>query len=303
MGTPAFALPGLSALLAAPEFEIVAVFTQTDKPVGRKQRISPSPVKEWALNNKLTIFQPTKIKTEAENIKHLQPDLIVVIAYGKIIPPEILAIPRYGCINVHASLLPKYRGAACLNAPIINGDIEGGLTIMKMDVGLDTGPILRQAIIKLEEQETLISWHDKLAQASAELLVPTLQAWIKSQITPLAQDDSRASYVKMLTKEDGAIQWSEPAEKIERLIRGLNPWPGTFSRINGQIIKISAVDHNILPENKHKIGEIFLHQGQLAVQCGQNSLLILKLQLEGKRSLPAEEFLRGNKELVGKIIK
>jgi len=302
MGTPDFAVPGLEALLQAPDLEIVGVFTQTDKPVGRQQKLTPPPIKEIALKNKLKIFQPEKIKNEVETISSLKPDLIIVIAYGKIIPPTILNIPKYGCLNVHASLLPKYRGAACLNAPIINGEPETGLTIMKIDAGLDTGPILRQAIIKLTGLETLEELHDILAKKSAEILVPTIHDWLAGKIILQNQDDSQASYVKMITKEDGRLNWQEPAVKIERLIRGFNPWPGTFSKIGQQTLKIISVDYEILNINQYKAGTIFLKNGRMAIQCGQNSLVILKLQLEGKKIMTAEEFLRGNKSFVGQVL-
>jgi len=302
MGTPAFALPGLQALLEAPNFEIVGVFTQTDKPVGRKQAVLSPPVKELPQKNNLKVFQPEKIKDETENIKQLQPDLIVVIAYGKVLPPEILATPRQGCVNVHASLLPKYRGAACLNAPIINGDAETGLTIMKMEAGLDTGPILRQAVIKLDGSETLEQLHDALAKKSREILITVLRDWLAGKIVPQAQDDAQASYVKALTKSDGKLDWLETAEKIERLIRGLNPWPGTFSKVNGRILKILAVEHQVYKINKYPIGTIFQEDSTLLIQCGQNSLAILKLQLEGKKIMTAEEFSRGHKNLIGQTL-
>ena len=295
MGTPEFSLPGLASLSAAPNFEIVGIFTQPDKPFGRKQVLTPPPVKEFALKHDLKIFQPQKIKLEVETIKNLQPDLIVVIAYGKIIPPEILSIPKYTCINVHASLLPRYRGAACLNAPILNGDSETGVTIMQMEAGLDTGPILRQGIIKLTGTETLEIVHDKLSALGAELLVPTLNDFIAGKITPQIQDDSQASYIKTLKKEDGKIDWTKPAPEIERMVRAYNPWPGTYTTNNNKIIKLISVEHEILKSNDHKIGESFLANGRLAIQCGQDSLVILRLQLEGKKIMTSEEFLRGHK--------
>lgn len=295
MGTPEFSLPGLKALLDEKNFEIVGVFTQTDKPVGREQTMTPPPVKRLALENNLTVFQPEKIRDEWENIKNLQPDLIVVIAYGKIIPQSILDIPTYGCINVHASLLPKYRGAACLNAPILNGDAETGVTIMKMEAGLDTGPILRQAVMKLNGQETLEDVHDKLSALGAEILIPTLKDFMAGKIEPQIQDESLASYIKTLKKEDGKIDWRVPASEIERMVRAYNPWPGTYGLDNGKIVKIISVDSNILRSNNHKIGEIFLDNGRLAVQCGQDALVILKLQTAGKKIMASDEFWRGNK--------
>lgn len=305
MGTPDFACPGLTTLLAAPEFELVGVFTQTDKPVGRKQILTPPPIKELAQKNKLQIFQPLKIKTEVDTIKNLKPDIIIVIAYGKIIPPEILAIPTYGCINVHASLLPKYRGAACLNAPILNGDSETGVTIMQMDAGLDTGPILRQAKIKLASEESLADVHDRLAELGAQSLVSTITDFIQGKIEPRVQDEKEASYIKTLKKEDGKIDWSKSATEIERLIRAYNPWPGSYAIADtaGTIIKILAVNHRVSKVNAHQIGEIFLSDKLLTVQCGQDALTILKLQLAGGRASTAEEFSRGHQDFIGRILK
>lgn len=299
MGTPDFAVPGLQALLAAPDFDIVGVFTQTDKPVGRRQTMTPPPVKEIALKNNLKIFQPLKLKDEVETIKGLKPDLIVVIAYGKIIPQTILDIPTHGCLNVHASLLPKYRGAACLNAPILNGDSETGVTIMKIDAGLDTGPILRQSKISLNGRETLAEVHDRLAQLGAETLVPTLRDFLTGKIEAKTQDNSQASYIKTLKKEDGRIVWTKSARDIERLIRAYTPWPGAYSVWQGKIIKILEASHDVLPINDKKAGQVFLSDDNLAIQCGQDSLLILKLQLEGSRPLDSKAFLNGNSALIG----
>jgi len=295
MGTPEFSLPGLKALISEKDFEIVGVFTQTDKPVGREQKMTPPPVKRLALENGLNIFQPEKIKDELENIKNLKPDLIVVIAYGKIIPQSILDIPVYGCINVHASLLPKYRGAACLNAPILNGDTETGVTIMQMEAGLDTGPILRQAKMKLKGKEILEDVHDKLSALGAEILVSTLKDFMAGKIKPQIQDESKASYIKTLKKEDGKVDWKKPAIEIERMIRAYNPWPGTYALDKEKTVKIISVDSNILESNNHEIGKVFLDNGRLAIQCGQDALVILKLQTAGKKIMTSEEFWRGNK--------
>ena len=295
MGTPEFSLPGLTSLINDRLYDIVGVFTQPDKAVGRHQTLTPPPVKNLALKHNLKIFQPQKIKTEIETIKNLRPDLIVVIAYGKIIPQEILDIPKYSCINVHASLLPKYRGAACLNAPILNGDLETGITIMQMEAGLDTGPILRQAKIKLTDTENLENVHDKLSLLGAELLASTLREFIAGEIKPQIQDESRASYIKILKKEDGRIDWTKSAREIERMVRAYNPWPGTHTTSDKKIVKIISVDHEILKTNNHKSGESFLNDGRLAIQCGQDALYILKLQLEGKKIMDSAEFLRGHK--------
>ncbi|MFA5109030.1 MAG: methionyl-tRNA formyltransferase [Patescibacteria group bacterium] len=302
MGTPEFAVPGLQALIAAADLEIVGVFTPPDKLIGRKQILTPAPIKRVALENNLTVFQPPKIKTAAETIKNLKPDLIIIIAYGQIIPQEILDIPRYGCLNIHASLLPRYRGAAVLNAPILNGDKETGVTIMKIDAGLDTGPILRQAKIQLNGREILEDVHDRLAKLGAEILIPTILDFVAGKIKPRAQDDSQATYVKTLNKKDGQIDWQKPAAEIERMIRAYNPWPGTYSRWQGKNLKIITAATEVLTVNKYQPGELFRQEQNLAVQCGQDALIILKLQLEGKKILTAREFLAGNSKLVGQIL-
>ncbi len=308
MGTPDFAVPGLNAIINDDSFEIIAAFTQPDKPVGRKQIMTPPPIKVAAQKFNIPVFQSEKIKEELENISKLEADLIVVIAYGKIIPQSILDLPKFKCVNVHASLLPKYRGSACLNAPIINGDGKTGITIMRMDSGMDTGPILFQKEIALNGDETLEIVHDKLSSLGAEYLPIILKDWTEGKIKEQEQDESKATYVKKLEKEDGRINWGKPAIEIERQVRGLNPWPGTYSitsnnsEIKNKTIKILKVDNNILKSNKHKIGEVFLYNNGLAIQSGQDSLLILNLQIEGGKALESKEFLRGNKNIVGCIL-
>lgn len=308
MGTPDFAVPGLKSLLNDSDFEMIAVFTQPDKAVGRNQILTPPPVKVLAQEFKIPVFQPEKIGPEKERIAEMNADLIVVIAYGKIIPQNILDLPKFNCVNVHASLLPKYRGAACLNAPIINGDLISGITIMKMAAGMDTGPILFQKELELNGRETLEILHDKLSALAAELLPAVLKDWTDGKIEPLEQDDSKATYVEKLKKEDGKIDWQKSALEIERQVRGLNPWPGTYaiankdSAIGKKVVKILEASHDILKSNSHKTGEIFLSGGDLAVQCGQDSLLILKLQIEGGKALKVKEFLQGNKKIVGCIL-
>ena len=295
MGTPDFAIPSLSALIKNTDLEIVGVFTQTDKSAGRGKLMTTPPIKQLAIQNNLPVFQPLKIKTETDNIRSLKPDLIVVVAYGKIIPQEILDIPTYGCLNVHASLLPKYRGAACLNAPILNGDSETGITIMKMEAGLDTGPVLRQEKISLKGEENLEYVHDKLANLGAQILPEVIKGWINGNIKPIEQEESKASYIKMLSKEDGHINWNRPAEEIERMIRAYNPWPGTFGFLNKEILKIIEVDKNPLKINNYRAGEIFISHDRPAVQCGQDALIIKKLQVSGRKITDSADFLRGHK--------
>lgn len=298
MGTPEFAVPGLQALLKSSDFEIVGVYTQPDKPVGRKMILTPPPIKTAALTKGLPIFQPEKIKAEADNIRSLKPDLIVVIAYGKIIPQTILDIPQYGCVNVHASLLPKYRGASCLAAPILNGDEESGVTIMKMDAGMDTGDIIKQAGIKLSAKETLSSLHNRLSALGAEILADTLKEYINGTINPQKQDESQASYVPLIKKEDGRLQVNLSAAELERRIRAYNPWPGAFLLLNnGEKIKVLEADTEI-SANTGKIGEIYTKNGQLALNCGQDILFILKLQRENRKAMNASDFLKGNQDIL-----
>lgn len=295
MGTPKFAEPSLQALLAAKNFPIIGVFTQPDKPVGRKQIITPSAIKVLAQAHKIPVYQPEKIKTEVDIIKSLQPDLIVVVAYGQIIPQAILDIPSLGIINVHASLLPKYRGAACLAAPILNGDLETGITIMKMEATLDTGPILKQAKIKLTGQEYLTELHDKLATLGAEILIPTLIDYAQGKIKPQAQDDNQTTYVKQTNKAEGKIDWQQSANHIERQIRAYNPWPGAYCQLpSGQTLKIIKAQALTGPDSTAP-GKIKIDKGSLLVGTGQGNLLILELQAAGQKVMSASDFLRGHK--------
>ncbi|MGE5425794.1 MAG: methionyl-tRNA formyltransferase [Bacillota bacterium] len=302
MGTPEFAVLGLKALIEAEEFEVVAAFTQPDKPFGRKQILTPPPIKVLASEHGIPVLQPEKIKPETNSIAALKPDLIVVIAYGKIIPQSILDIPAYGCINVHASLLPKYRGASCLQAPILNGDSETGVTIMRMDAGLDTGPILKQARIPLNGRETLEEVHDRLSSLGAEILIPTLLGYCQGDIKPQTQDDSQATYIGLMHKEDGYLNPKKDAIVLERQVRALYPWPGTYLELeSGEKIKVLKCE--VLNENYGKIGEFTERNGALILNCGQNALHILKLQRENRNALDASDFLKGSKDILGQTAK
>lgn len=302
MGTPEFSLPYLQALIESQDFEVVAIYTQADKAVGRGQSLRAPAVKILALANNIKVIQPEKIKLETENIRAFKTDLIVVVAYGKIIPAEILAIPKYGCINVHASLLPKYRGASCLNAPILEGDEKSGITIMKMEAGLDTGPIIKQFEIILDEKEGLESLHNKLSILGAENLVPSLNSWIKGEIKEKTQNEDGASYVKIIKKEDGKLDLQKDALNLERNIRAFNPWPGTYVFLGAEMLKIIEADLVIKTEGKHQVGELSQENAKLLLKCGQNYLDILRLQLPGKKILSAKEFLNGRSDIIGKIL-
>lgn len=303
MGTPEFAIPGFKALANDSRFDVVLAITQTDKAVGRRHEVKETPIKQTAKQLDIDVLQPAKIKDAIDKIKEIDPDLIVVIAYGKIIPQSILDIPKYGCINLHGSLLPKYRGASCLSAPILNGDKESGLSVMKMDAGLDTGPVIRQASVKLEDKETLSSLHDKLSQLGANLLPDAIIDYINGEEPLKEQDDSLSSYVKMTSKQDGEIDWNKSAQEIERQVRAYNPWPGTFSYLpDGKMLKIIEADYTNKEEKNAKVGEIMINDDEISIRCGQGSLIILQLQLEGGKKMDAKQFIVGNSRLNAQIL-
>ncbi len=294
LGTPEFAVPGLKKLIDSDDFSLIAVFTQIDKPKGRKQVMSPSPVKKIALKEGIPVYQPTKIQEEINTIKKLKPDLIVVIAYGQILPESILNIPKYACINLHASLLPKYRGASCISAAILNNDKYSGVTIMKMDKGMDTGDIITQARIKLSAKENASDLHDKLSVLGANILEKTLKDYCLGKIKAQKQDEKKANYVKLTKKSDGKINWQEPAEIIARKIRAYHPWPGTFCYLeNGELLKILEAKVSDSSE-KLKAGEVKIKNQEMIVGTGQGNLSILKLQKSGQKALKAPDFILGN---------
>jgi len=302
IGTAEFGLPAFEALTKDENFEIVLVITQPDKPVGRKQIVTSSPIKISAEKKNITILQPNHIIDIKEKISLLKPDLIVVAAYAQLIPEEILNLPKYGCLNLHASLLPKYRGSAIIQAAILNGDEQTGLTIIKMDKGLDTGPIVAQTIIKIDDNDTAETLYNKLSAMGADFMVETVKKYIAGKITPKIQDSSQASYVKEITKSDGLIDWKKPAVNLEKFIRAMNSWPMAWTWQDGKQVKIIAVQNQPIEINSYKPGKTFKYNNGLAIQCGRDALIIKTLQLEGKNALESEEFLRGHKDFVGSVL-
>ncbi|MCC6095418.1 MAG: methionyl-tRNA formyltransferase [Eubacterium sp.] len=307
MGTPDFAVGTLLAMADAGH-EIVGVVTQTDKPVGRKQELKPTAVKAAALERGFTVYQPAKLRKNPEfleTLKGLVPDVIVVAAYGKIIPKEILSLPKYGCLNVHASLLPKYRGAAPIQWAVIDGEEKSGVTIMQMNEGLDTGDMLATVEVPITADETGGSLFDKLAAAGAKLLVETLPKVEAGTLHPVKQpEESPTPYARMIRKEDGKIDWSLPAARIECLVRGMNPWPSAFTSLNGKGLKIwkSHLDHTV-PANPAAVpGTVLSIDGGLLVQTGDGVLCITELQLEGKKRMQASDFLRGHAVETGTVL-
>ncbi len=304
MGTPEFAVPALEALILDADFDVTAVVTQEDKPVGRAQIMSAPAVKVCALANELPVLQPKKVREIYKQLAELKPDLIVVVAYGQIIPQNVLDIPTFDCINVHASLLPKYRGAACLQAAILNGDTETGVTIMKMEAGLDTGPILEQFIIPLIGRETLGDLHDAVAALAHQVLPGALKEYLAGNLTAKTQDDAQASYYRTVKKENGHLDFAKSAQELERQIRAYTPWPSSFALTEDEkMLKIIAVSPEIIPIAGQAPGELFLSDKGLCLATANGALQIERLQLAGGKALAAKEFLSGHQDFVGKVLK
>lgn len=303
MGTPEFSVPSLDALLHG-GYPVVAVYTQPDRRAGRGQQIISSPVKQLALSQGLDVVQIEKFKVAGtvEKLAALAPDLIVVAAFGLLLPREVLNLPKHGCLNVHPSLLPRHRGASPIAAAILQGDEITGVTIMLLDAGMDTGPILNQRELPITDEDTTGSLGVKLAQVGAQLLIETLPLWIEGRIKPRPQDESAASYSKMIKKEDGEIDWRLSAKELWWKVRAFDPWPGCYARWRDKRLKLVKV----LPLYGEKSGEpgkvISLSRPApvtVGVETGDGVLGLVKLQLEGKRELSAEEFVRGQRDFIG----
>lgn len=296
MGTPDFAVNTLEAIVKAGH-EVLMVVTQPDKAKGRGKKMMFTPVKEKALEYNLPVSQPDKVREEAfmDELEKLKPDVIVVVAFGQLLPERILNIPKYGCINVHASLLPAYRGAAPIQWAVIDGLEETGITTMYMEKGLDTGDIICQSRLELSANETGGSLFERLAVEGAELLIKTLEQLQNGTATRTKQDDSKSSYAKMLSKDMGCLDFTQDAVVLERLIRGLNPWPSAFTRINGKTLKIFAAE--VVDEQEdagQTVGTVIaVDKRSFTVRCGKGALRILNLQLEGKKRMDTAAFLLG----------
>ena len=308
MGTPDFSVPALKALVEAGH-QVIAVVTQPDKPKGRGKEVQMTPVKIQAMEYGIPVYQPAKVREASfvEVLKGLEADVYVVIAFGQILPKAVLELPKYGCINIHASLLPKYRGAAPIQWCVIDGERETGITTMMMDVGLDTGDMLEKAVIPIEEKETGGSLHDKLSMAGGDLILSTLKKLEEGTLVRTPQTDEGTCYAKMLTKSLGDIDWNQDAVSIERLIRGLNPWPSAYTMWNGKTIKIWAADviagreaaeflseSGVPAETGTAPGTVVCSDKRGLVVCTGGGLLsIRELQMEGKKRMDTPAFLRG----------
>jgi methionyl-tRNA formyltransferase len=301
MGTPGFAVPTLRALIES-DNDVVAVVTKPDTPKGRGRRVIPPPIKILTIDYNIPVLQPEKIKTEEfySELKKCEPDMICVAAYGKILPKNILDLPPYGCINVHASLLPKYRGAAPINWAIVRGEKITGITTMMMDEGMDTGDILLQKEVKIEVEDNAESLSEKLSIVGAELLIETISLQKQERLPRIPQDHSKATYAPMLKKENGIIDWRTSSEEIKNLIRGTLPWPGAHTTIDGKNLKLykAEVSHGI-----GKPGEVMLSEsGILRVATGDGSIDIKEIQIEGGKRLSTRAFLSGRKIPTGTIL-
>jgi len=294
-GTPAFAVPALKALLDAGH-TILVVYTQPDRPAGRGRKLGTSAVKEFALERSLRVHQPLTLKSdsEVETLRTLKPDALIVIAYGLILPQSILAIPKYGCINVHASLLPRWRGAAPIQRAIEAGDDSTGVTIMQMDAGLDTGAIFALAATPIHEQDTAASLHDRLAEIGASLLVTTLARLVHGEITPQAQDSTHATYATKLKKEEARIDWDTDAGLLARRVRAFNPWPVAYTTLDGQALRLwSAHAESGAPAMQPPGTVLSAAADGVRVQCATGVLCITRLQLQGGKEVDARAFLNG----------
>ena len=293
MGTPEFAVPTLQALID--HHEVLAVVTQPDKQRGRGKKMQFPPVKEKAVEYDIPVYQPQRARDEEfiEELKNLNPDVIVVVAYGQILPESILNIPKYGCINVHGSLLPKYRGAAPIQWAVLDGEEKTGITTMYMEKGLDTGDMIDKAEVVLDEKETAGSLHDKLMVLGADLLLETLKKLEDGTAVREKQNDEESCYAKMLSKDMGQIDFTKSAREIECLIRGMNPWPSAYTFLNGKTLKVWKC--KVSTEKTDAVpGTIFLADKEgIHTACGEGVLILTEIQLEGKKRMETEAFLRG----------
>ncbi|MBB3240982.1 methionyl-tRNA formyltransferase [Pseudomonas sp. Tn43] len=294
-GTPEFAAEHLKALLDSP-YEIIAVYTQPDRPAGRGQKLMPSPVKQLALENNIPVLQPPTLRNEdaQAELAALKPDLLVVVAYGLILPQAVLDIPRLGCINSHASLLPRWRGAAPIQRAVEAGDSESGVTVMRMELGLDTGPMLLKVTTPISAQDTGGSLHDRLAEIGPPAVVQAIAGLAAGTLEGEVQDDSLATYAHKLNKDEARIDWSRPAVELERLVRAFNPWPITHSTLNGEALKVLAAS---LAEGQGAPGEILsASKDGLVVACGEQALCLTRLQLPGGKALNFSDLYNSRRE-------
>jgi len=301
MGTPDYAVPCLAALLEAGH-QVLAVYTSPDRPRGRGRRLEPPPVKAFAQERGLPVHQPPSLRLPQaqEGLASLGPQAIVVAAYGKILPPQVLRIPPLGCLNVHPSLLPRHRGPSPVVTALLEGDAVTGVTVMLLDEGMDTGPILAQREEPILPEDTTPTLTERLFRLGAVLLVETLPRWAAGELTPRPQDPARATVTRLVRKEDGLIPWGASAERIARMVRAYQPWPGAYTRWRGQLLKVHQAEPLSPGHPRGRPGEVLFLEGRGAVVVtGEGLLRLQRVQLEGKRPMAVEEFLRGHPAFIG----
>ena len=304
MGTPGFAVPALAALLDAGH-DVVGVFTQPDRRSGRGRSLSAPPVKEFAESRDLAVFQPTSLREDAEarqSIADLAPDAIVVAAYGLFLPDDTLAVPRLGCLNIHPSLLPRHRGPSPVATAILEGDRTTGVTIMLLDEGMDTGPILDQSEARIGADETCDKLTTRLFDMGANLLVKTLEEWSAGLIAPTPQDDAKATITRRLQRSDGRIDWSDSAESIARRVRAFTPWPGTFTTWRGRTLKILEAESLDATRAEPPGTVIAMNELSVATVAGQGALRLVRVQIEGRRASSVSDFIRGYPDFVSSVL-
>lgn len=303
MGTPDFAVPSLDILVKS-GYEVAAVVTQPDKPKGRGNKLTPPPVKEYALNNNIPVLQPEKVKTGtlAQQLREIAPDLLVTVAYGRILPQEVLDIPPYGCVNVHGSLLPKYRGAAPIQWSVINGDSITGITTMYTDIGMDTGDMLLKREVEIGINETAGELHDKLSIIGAEVLLETLKELEKRTLVRIPQPADEATYVTMISKETGRIDWSKTMEQIHNLVRGTDPWPGAYTFYKGERMRVWKTEYSNV-EKASKPGEIIeVKKEGILVGTGKGNIMLKEIQFDSGKRLKVEQYLAGHSIDKGELL-
>ncbi|MEE9494137.1 MAG: methionyl-tRNA formyltransferase [Gammaproteobacteria bacterium] len=297
-GTPDFSVPVLQALIDA-DCEVVGVYCQPDRPAGRGRKLQPGPVKQSALDHQLSIYQPQNLKTEdlQQQLRELAPDLIVVVAYGLLLPQTVLDIPPLGCVNLHASLLPRWRGAAPIHRAILAGDSETGVCLMQMEAGLDTGPVLASVTCAISDEATAGELHDHLSRLSAQLLVDNLSALESRSLNPISQDDESAIYAHKLQKKEALVDWSQSAEQIQRQVRGFNPWPVAQTEYQGKMLRLWAATV-LLADNSEQPGSVIQESAQgIDVACGTGVLRLLEIQMPGSKRMAVSDFLNARSML------
>ena len=305
MGSPQFAVPTLEAL--ARDHHVLAVFTQPDKPAGRGQQLTAVPVKQWAIAHDIPVHQPKSFRKEPQAIevlRDLRPEVIVVAAYGLILPQAVLDVPPFGCLNVHGSILPRHRGAAPLTSALLAGDAETGITIMKMDAGLDTGPMLSVAREAIRSDDTTASLSERMSHLGAQLMADTLPKYLRGEIATQPQSEEGVTYSPKIDKANAQINWRKPAVEIERMVRAYTPWPGTHTFWNGQLVKVLKAeirDERLAMTNQAGL-VVKLEDESIGVATGEGVLVLKEIQLAGRKALKAEDFVRGQLKFIGAIL-